>query len=84
MGLADLIERKGLSDLDSDCAGADDVEQSRCGSVELLGGGDIVEQGRPGHEQRPTPGQSERLQRRHRPRGVPIGYEQPTTTQAVE
>ena len=47
------LKREALADLDPHLARADDVEQVAGGLLELVARGDVVEQGRPGQEQRP-------------------------------
>ncbi len=62
MRLSHFRERPDLADLDLHRAAFDHVEQGAGAGVQLLDRGDIVEQFRPGEEQRASPRQPDRLE----------------------
>jgi hypothetical protein len=74
----------GLVDLDAHLARDDHVEQFAAERFEVGALRRVVHQRRPGDEQRTLLRQQQRVERRHRPRGVAVGDQHAERAQAVE
>src|SRR4051794_31365612 len=76
VGLDGVVQGVALVDRDGDAAGGDVAEQLSGEHVALGRVGDVVGQGRPGHEQRALDGQLHRVDRRDRARRRPEADQQ--------
>ena len=84
MGLACILERVGLADLDLDRARADDLEQLAGGLVELLARRRVVHQRGPGQIQASLLAEHHRVDRRRHARGVAEDHHHAAHAQAIE